>query len=198
MSSPVLAEALRPSTRVPARIYEVCLIAGFSLLIALAAQVSIPLPFTPVPVTLQTFMVVLAGALLGSRRGAAVVLLYLAEGFAGIPVFSLGRAGFAHLLGPTGGYLVGFVAAAWLTGFLVERSLAMTFFGALVTLVMGHLVSYITGAAWLCVFVGFPRAIALGFLPFLAGDALKVAASLGVLAAASTLSAKAAERRQAG
>ncbi|MGO9412364.1 MAG: biotin transporter BioY, partial [Spirochaetia bacterium] len=109
MSSPVLASALRPASRVPARIYDVCLVAGFSLIIAVSAQVSIPLPFTPVPVTLQTFAVVLTGALLGSRRGAAAIVAYLAEGLAGLPVFSLGRAGFAHLLGPTGGYLVGFV-----------------------------------------------------------------------------------------
>ncbi len=198
MSSPVLAEALRPSTRVPARVYDVCLVAGFSLLIALAAQVSIPLPFTPVPVTLQTFMVVLTGALLGSRRGAVAILLYLAEGLAGLPVFSLGRAGLAHLLGPTGGYLVGFVAAAWLTGFLVERRLAVTFLGALIVLILGHLASYVTGVAWLGVSFGLSRALALGFLPFLVGDALKVAASLGVLAGANVVSARAAERRQAG
>lgn len=195
MSSPVLADVLRPSHRVPARVYDASLVAGFSLLVALSAQVSIPLSFTPVPVTLQTFAVVLTGALLGSRRGSIAVLLYLAEGFAGLPVFSLGRAGLAHLFGPTGGYLVGFVAAAWLTGFLVERQLARSVPGALAVLILGHLVPSITGVAWLGVSVGVPRAVSLGFLPFLAGDALKVAAALGILAGANIAGARAAHRK---
>ncbi len=198
MSSPVLASALRPMSRVPARIYDVCLVAGFSLIIAVSAQVSIPLPFTPVPVTLQTFAVVLTGALLGSRRGAAAILAYLAEGLAGLPVFSLGRAGFAHLLGPTGGYLVGFVAAAWLVGFFVERRLASTLFGALFVLIVGHLVPYVTGVAWLSVSLGIQRALILGFMPFLVGDALKVAASVGVLAGANILGENIREARKAG
>jgi biotin transport system substrate-specific component len=188
MSSPVLAMTLRPSARSAARIYDIFLVAGFSLIIAVSAQVSIPLPFTPVPVTLQTFAVVLAGALLGSKRGTAAVLAYLAEGFAGLPVFSLGSAGLVHLLGPTGGYLVGFVAAAWLTGFLVERRLASILPGALLVLVIGHLVPYVTGVAWLSVPLGISRALSLGFFPFLVGDALKVAASVGVLAGANLIS----------
>ncbi|HUI70154.1 MAG TPA: biotin transporter BioY [Spirochaetia bacterium] len=187
MSTPVLAMAVRPTNRIPARIYDACLIAGFSLVIAVSAQVSIPLPFTPVPVTLQTFAVVLTGALLGSRRGAAAVLLYLAEGFAGLPVFSLGSAGFVHLLGPTGGYLIGFAFAAWITGFLIERRLATTLLGALMVLILGHLVPYIPGVAWLSVSLGPSRAFALGFLPFLVGDALKIVASVGVLTGANIL-----------
>jgi biotin transport system substrate-specific component len=194
MSSPVLALALRPAERIPARLYDALLIAGFSLIIAVSAQVSIPLSFTPVPVTLQTFAVVLTGALLGSRRGAAAIIAYLAEGLAGLPVFSLGGAGIGHLLGPTGGYLVGFVAAAWLAGFLVERKLAVTLPGALFVVVAGHLVPYVSGVAWLSVALGLPRALTLGFVPFLIGDALKVAASVGVLAGANILGAKAARK----
>jgi biotin transport system substrate-specific component len=197
MFSPVLAAALRPAARIPARIYDVCLVAGFSLIIAASAQVSIPLPFTPVPVTLQTFAVVVAGALLGSRRGAAAVLAYLAEGFAGLPVFSLGRAGIAHLLGPTGGYLVGFVAAAWLVGLLVERRFASTLFGALFVLVAGHLVPYATGVAWLSMSLGLQRALLLGFVPFLVGDAFKVAASVGVLTAANIIGANVRDAKAA-
>jgi biotin transport system substrate-specific component len=187
MFSSVLAAALRPAKRIPARIYDVCLVAGFSLIIGASAQVSIPLPFTPVPVTLQTFAVVVAGALLGSKRGAAAVLAYLAEGFAGLPVFSLGRAGIAHLLGPTGGYLVGFVAAAWLVGLLVERRFASTLFGALFVLVAGHLVPYITGVGWLSMSLGLQRALQLGLVPFLVGDAFKVAVSVGVLTTAGII-----------
>ncbi len=196
MSSPVLALALRPAERIPARFYDVLLVAAFSLIIAVSAQVSIPLPFTPVPVTLQTFAVVLTGALLGSRRGAAARLAYRAEGLAGLPVFSLGGAGLGHLLGPTGGYLVGFVAAAWLTGFLVERRAAARLPGALLVIIAGHLVPYVTGVAWLAVAVGLPRALVLGFVPFLVGDALKVAASVGILAGANVLGEKATGRKK--
>jgi biotin transport system substrate-specific component len=195
MSSPTLAEAFRPAARIPARIYDVCLIAGFSLVIAVSAQVSIPLPFTPVPITLQTFAVVLTGALLGSRRGAAAIMVYLAEGIAGLPVFSLGRAGFSHLLGPTGGYLVGFVAAAWLVGSLVERRLASTILGALMVLVVGHLVPYVTGVAWLSVSLGISKALLLGFTPFLIGDALKVVASVVIIRGTNVLGAKSANSR---
>lgn len=197
MSSPVLAEVLRPSARVPARIYDAALIAGFSLVLAIAAQISIPLPFTPVPVTLQTLAVVLTGALLGSKRGTLAILLYLAEGFAGLPVFSLGRAGFVHLLGPTGGYLVGFVAAVWLTGFLVELRLAAKLPGALLVIIMGLLVPYIPGVAWLGVSVGLEKAVVLGFVPFVIGDALKVVVAVGVLAGANILGAKTVQRKQA-
>jgi biotin transport system substrate-specific component len=197
VSSPVLALALRPAERVPARFYDALLVAGFSLIIAVSAQVSIPLPFTPVPVTLQTFAVVLTGALLGSRRGAAALLAYLAEGLAGLPVFSLGGAGLGHLLGPTGGYLVGFVAAAWLTGYLVQRRVAARIPGALLVIVTGHLVPYVTGVAWLSAAVDFPRALVLGFVPFLIGDTLKVAASVGILAGANVLGATATNRAKA-
>ena len=197
MSSPVLAEVLRPSTKVPARIYDAALIAGFSLVLAVAAQISIPLPFTPVPVTLQTLAVVLTGALLGSKRGTLAILLYLAEGFAGLPVFSLGRAGFVHLLGPTGGYLVGFVAAVWLTGFLVELKLASKLPGALLVTILGLLVPYVSGVAWLGVSVGLQKAVMLGFVPFVIGDALKVVVAVGVLAGANILGAKTVQRKQA-
>ena len=196
MSSPVLAEVLRPSARVPARIYDAALIAGFSLILAVAAQISIPLPFTPVPVTLQTLAVVLTGALLGSRRGTLAILLYLAEGFAGLPVFSLGRAGFVHLLGPTGGYLVGFVAAVWLTGFLVELKLASKLPGALLVTILGLLVPYVSGVAWLGVSVGFQKAVMLGFVPFVIGDAMKVIVAVGVLAGANILGTKTLQRKQ--
>ncbi|MFN3337582.1 MAG: biotin transporter BioY, partial [Thermomicrobium sp.] len=94
---------------------NVTLVVAGSLATALAARVSIPLPFTPVPITGQTFAVLLVGAVLGSRRGAASMALYVVQGLAGLPVFAGGKAGLAVLLGPTGGYLVGFIAAAFVT-----------------------------------------------------------------------------------
>lgn len=145
-----------------------------SLAVAAAAQVALPLPFSPVPVTLQTVAVVLVGAALGPRLGALAILTYLAEGSAGLPFFAGGTSGPAVLLGPTGGYLVGFVVSAFLAGLLIERGwwplLAFGFAGAVV---------YACGLPWLALFVGAERAPALGLLPFLPGDLVKtVAASL--------------------
>ena len=116
MASPVYADLVRPASPPLARVFDAAVIAGFSLLIALSAQVAIPLPFTPVPVTLQTLAIILTGCLLGSGRGALAAAAYVAEGSLGLPFFSGGTGGIAHLLGPTGGYLVGCVAAAYVAG----------------------------------------------------------------------------------
>jgi len=96
---------------------DALLVVAGSLFVAALAQVSLPLPFTPVPITGQTFAVLLVGAVLGARRGAASLVLYLLEGSLGLPVFANGTNGLARLLGPTGGYLIGFVAAAWIVGY---------------------------------------------------------------------------------
>ncbi|HEY9595864.1 MAG TPA: biotin transporter BioY [Spirochaetia bacterium] len=190
MASPVYADLIRPSTVGRARVYDVALVAGFSLLIALGAQVAIPLPFTPVPVTLQTFAVLLAACLLGSVRGSLAVVLYLGEGFAGLPVFSGGTAGIAHLLGPTGGYLVGFVAAAYVAGLLAERGLVRKWAGALVTFLAGDALIFVAGASWLAAWVGADKAIPLGVLPFAIGEALKIAAGWGILTGAAIVVAR--------
>ena len=185
MASRVYADLVRPADARLARVFDASLVAGFSLLIALSAQVAIPLPFTPVPVTLQTFAVILAGCLLGSGRGALAALAYLAEGSIGLPFFSGGTSGLAHLLGPTGGYLVGCVAAAFAAGFLVERGLARRWAGRLVTLVAADLAVFVFGVTWLGAFIGPAKAVTLGFLPFVVGDALKIAVAWGVLEGAS-------------
>lgn len=114
-----IADLARPSERRLAHLYDAVLIVGGSLVMALCAQIAIGYP---VPITGQTFAVLMIGALLGSRRGALCVLTYLAEGLAGLPVFAQGRAGLADLLGPTGGYLVGFVFAAYVVGALSDRT----------------------------------------------------------------------------
>jgi len=183
--TPVYADLVRPARPWLARLFDAALVAGFSLVIALGAQAAIPLPFTPVPVTLQTLAVLLAGCLLGSTRGTLAVLAYIVEGLAGLPVFAGGTAGLTHLLGPTGGYLVGFLAAAFLTGLLAERGLARRWLGALVVLVAGNVVLYIPGVVWLGAYTGMGKAVSLGFLPFVVGDALKTAAGWGFLAAAA-------------
>ena len=191
MASPLIADVIRPANAKTAWIYDAALVAGFSLVIALGAQVAIPLPFTPVPVTLQTLAVLLAGCLLGSGRGALAVIAYLGEGFAGLPVFSGGTAGISHLLGPTGGYLLGFVAAAFVVGMFAERGAARSRLGTLVMLIVGNLVLYVPGVIWLGVYTGMDRAVSLGFLPFVIGDLLKTAAGWGLLTGAALATGKA-------
>jgi len=155
---------------------NLALILAASAFIALMAHVRIPLPFTPVPVTGQTLAVLLVGAALGSRRGAAAVLAYLAEGALGLPVFASG-AGLAYLFGPTGGYLVGFVAAAWVVGKMAERGHDRSFASAWLGFLLGEVVLYALGLAWLSRFVGLRQAVALGLAPFLLVDALKAVAA---------------------
>ena len=195
MALPVSADLVRPASPRLARVFDAALVAGFSLLIALSAQVAIPLPFTPVPVTLQTFAVILTGCLLGSGRGALAIVAYIVEGSLGLPFFSGGTAGIAHLLGPTGGYLVGCVAAAFIAGFLSERKVTTRAAGLLLTLVAADLVVFLFGVTWLAAFTGPQKALALGFVPFVVGDALKIAAAWSILTASSMVTARAAERR---
>jgi len=168
------ADVFRSSVKQYALPYDIAWIAGGSLFIALSAQVAIPLPFTPVPFTCQTMAVLLVGALLGSRRGALCLLTYLAEGVLGLPVFAGGMAGLAHLAGPRGGYLWGFVAAAFLTGLLAERGWDKRVKTTLLAMLLGEIVIYAFGLPWLALFVGSERAVALGLLPFVPGDLLKL------------------------
>jgi biotin transport system substrate-specific component len=162
---------------------EVVLVLGGAILIALAAQVQIPLPFSPVPVTGQTFAVLLLGALYGSKRGAATVLIYLVLGTVGFPVFAGGAAGAARLVGPTAGYLVGFIAAAFVVGALAERGWDRRPWTTAAAMILGNLVIYALGVAWLAKFVGWDKVLATGVLPFLAGDALKIALAMLLLPA---------------
>lgn len=168
----------RQKTRI--QVYDVALVVGASLLMALSAGLRVHLPFSPVPLTAQTLVVLLSGALLGSRRGAFAVLLYLLQGMLGLPVFAGGAAGVATLWGPTGGYLLGFVAAAALTGWLAERGWGYHFGTILLALGLGNLVIYAVGIPWLAVFVGGDAAWALGGRPFIVGDVIKLALALGI------------------
>jgi len=170
------ADAWRPTTRRLAVAYDAALVLGGSLIVALGAQIAVRLPFSPVPITLQTLAVLMVGALLGSRRGALSLLAYLAQGLAGLPVFAGGASGLAYAVGPTGGYLLGFVAAAYLTGRLTEGRVHRGFAALLSTglaMAAGNLAIYACGLPWLALYVG-RQAVALGAAPFLVGDALKI------------------------
>jgi biotin transport system substrate-specific component len=128
----------------------------------------------------QTFGVLLVGATLGSKRGAASMALYIALGALGLPVFAGGASGLAYLSGATLGYLVGFVVAAYVIGLLAERGLERSVRTSLIPFLIGTIIIYTCGVAWLTILLGsFSKAVAAGLLPFLIGDAIKlIAASL--------------------
>lgn len=156
---------------------------GFSLLTALAAQVAIPLPGTPVPITLQTFAVLLTGALLGSRLGAAAMILYLFQGAIGLPFFAAGGGGVARLFfSPTSGYLLAYPAAAFLTGLLAQRGWDKRFMWAAAAMALGSVVILLGGWSWLAIWTGSAsQAFSFGVAPFVIGDAVKIVLAAAVL-----------------
>jgi biotin transport system substrate-specific component len=166
-----------------ALVRDIALVVGAAALTGLAAQVSIPLPFTPVPISLQTFTVLLSGAALGPLRGGLGMALYLVAGLAGVPWFSEQRSGFDF---PSFGYIAGFVVAAILVGWLARRGLDRSVPGAIGIMVLGNLVIYAFGVPWLANSLGvdLPTALEFGAWPFLIGDALKIALAAGLLPAA--------------
>lgn len=170
--------------RIAVWLRDLLLLTFGALFVAVFAQIRIPLPFTPVPLTGQTFAVLLVGAALGSKRGAASLVLYTALGAFGLPFFAGGASGLAYMSGPTLGYLVGFVAAAYVVGRLAERGLERSVRTSFVPFLIGTMVIYIFGAGWLAVLFGFERALALGVLPFLVGDTIKLALAALALPAA--------------
>lgn len=159
------------------------LIAGFAVLVGLTAQVSIRLPFTPVPITGQTFGVLLGGMALGWRRGAAGMLLYTLAGLAGLPWFAQGHGGLAVLSVPSFGYILGFIAAALAIGRLAELGFDRKPILTLVAMVAGNIVIYAFGVGWLMasLHLGLGQGIALGLAPFLLGDAIKALIAAGLL-----------------
>lgn len=157
-----------------------------TLFISLLARVAIPLPFSPIPFTGQTLAVLLVGALLGSRLGAWTVAAYVAQGTAGLPVFAQG-VGPAYLAGPTGGYLIGCIAAAWLTGRLTECGWQRTVHAAAVAMLAGNAAIYLFGLAWLSLFTGFDNVLALGLYPFVVTDLLKIGLAATLLPAAGSI-----------
>jgi len=184
----VLADLIvQPTTRVRAIVRDVLLVVGFALLTAAAAQIEIQLGFTPVPLTGQTFAVLLSGAVLGMRRGALSQLVYWMAGLTGLPFYSGGAGGWKSGTGATLGYLVGFIVAAGAIGYLAEKKQDRNFATSLPAMLLGSTLIYTCGAAWLTTYlnIGFAtgetNAISLGVAPFLVGDVIKA-----LLAAACT------------
>lgn len=146
-----------------------------------AAGAYMVIPIGPVPIVLQNLFVLLSGLLLGSRWGAASIGVYLLAGFLGLPVFAGGTSGLAKLMGPTGGYLVGFLAAAYLVGLVAERSGGRLWIN-LLGLVAGSLLIYLCGVTWLktVLDISLAKALTMGMWPFLPGDAAKIVAALAL------------------
>lgn len=159
-----------------------------TVLTAVAAQISVPLPFTPVPLTFQPMVVLVGAAALGSRLGMASQVLYLALGIAGLPLFAASPVlpqGAARLLGPTGGYLMSFPLAAFVAGFLAERGFDRRYPTAVLAMLCGLAVVFAGGLLWLMIAsrppVGLSAALAAGFLPFIVPDLLKLLVAAAVM-----------------
>lgn len=160
---------------------QVGLVIGFSLLTALAAQVVIPIG--PIPITGQTFAVLLTGALLGSRLGAMAMIAYLVEGASGLPFFSGGTAGLLHIMGPTGGYLIAFPAAAYITGAFAEHGWDRRFLTAAVAMAIGSAIIMLSGWAWFSVVMHTSPMLTLyaTVIKFIPGDIVKILLAAAVL-----------------
>jgi biotin transport system substrate-specific component len=156
---------------------KLILCALFAALTAVCSMISIPLPFTPVPINLATLSVFLAGGLLGSRDGAISQAVYVVLGAVGLPVFHSFTGGVGILTGPTGGYIIGYIAAAWLTGLLIEK-LRQGFWKNIVSMIAGLAACYVLGTAWFMYITstGLAAALMMCVVPFLIGDALKILA----------------------
>ena len=160
---------------------QVGLVIGFSLLTALAAQVVIPIG--PIPITGQTFAVLLTGALLGSRLGAMAMIAYLVEGASGLPFFSGGHGGLLHLMGPTGGYLIAFPAAAYVTGAFAEHGWDRRFLTAAAAMAIGSAIIMLSGWAWFSVVMRTSPMLTLyaTVIKFIPGDIIKISLAAAVL-----------------
>ena len=159
---------------------QIALVFSGAVFVGIAAQVAIPLPFTPVPLTLQTFAVLLAGAALGSLRGVASMALYALMGVVGVPWFSEGSSGFSTA---SFGYILGFILAAFIVGRLAERGASTTSIQSAALMVIGNLAIYAVGVTWLkfAIDSSWATALSLGVVPFLIGDAIKIALAAGLL-----------------
>ncbi|HEY8671315.1 MAG TPA: biotin transporter BioY [Terriglobales bacterium] len=175
-------EVASPRSRAVDAAIQIALIVGASLFVAICARFFLPIPGTPVPLTLQNFAVLLVGLSLGSRRGFLALALYLAEGAAGLPVFSpFGAAGILRLVGPTGGYLIAYPFVAGLAGYIYQRG-KQTFLSAAVAGIAGELLLFACGISWLFILThSLARALSLGLYWFIFAEVIKVMLAAGIV-----------------
>ncbi len=160
---------------------RLALVVAGSAVIALEAQIAIPLPFTPVPLTLSPLAVLMVGIVLGSRRGAAAAVLYLLEGLSGLPVGAQGHGGPLWLIGPTAGYLYAYPFAAFIAGWFSERSWGQDIFRAFCAMLIALSVIYLGGWSWLAILVGPRAAFTIAIVPFVIADLVKIAIGAAIL-----------------
>jgi biotin transport system substrate-specific component len=168
---------------------DMILVSMFAALTAIFAQVTIPLPISPVPITLQVLAVCLTSAILGSRLAFMSMLVYITVGILGMPVFSGGASGLGVVMGPTGGYITGFLLSSYVTGKLVQRKPLPTLSNTLFAMFSGLLVIYATGMLQLSLVTGMPLQAAFmsGVVPFIGLDIIKIAVGAGVACSVRTI-----------
>ena len=181
------SDILVPERSVSNRVANAALILGASWIIAISGQITIYLPFSPVPITGQTLAVLMTGLILGKTLGTASIAAYLVQGAAGLPFFAGGKSGLATLFGPTGGYLFGFLAAVYIVGMLSELRLKRSVIQASSAIVIGNVIIYVFGLVWLARFVGESQVLQLGLYPFLIGDLLKILLGIVLVGGSSAL-----------
>jgi biotin transport system substrate-specific component len=173
------AQALDIQGRTSEWLRQGALVVGASLVVALCARVTIPLPFTPVPLTMENFAVLLVGLTLGSRRGFAALMLFLLEGASGMPVFSAGSSGVAQLFGVTGGFLLAYPFVAAIAGWIAERG-AKNFFRFIVASVAGEIVLFAGGISWLAIYThSLTQAVRFGLYWFVFAEVIKIMLAAG-------------------
>jgi len=185
------ALVLWPATGAAAVLRAAVLALFGSLLLAASAKVQVP--FWPVPMTMQTFVVLVLGAAYGWRLGLGTMLVYLAEGAAGLPVFAgtpEKGLGIAYMMGPTGGYLIGFAAAAVLVGFLAENGWGRGWVRLTLVMLLGHAVIFLFGLSWISGSIGWSKAIAVGLAPFWTATVLKTALAVASVAGLDRLTSR--------
>jgi len=156
------------------RLADAAVLLAFNAVLVLSAYIAINLPFSPVPITGQTFGVLLVAMALGRVRGTAVVMAYLAEGAMGLPVFAGGTGGFIKFMGPTGGYLIGFAAAAFVVGYLADRGWDRRYFTSLAAMIVGTAIIFVCGLAWLATMIPADAVLTMGLYPFIPGALIKL------------------------
>jgi len=160
-----------PGTKALTVARDIVLVLSFSIITAVCAKLKVEIGV--IPITMQTLAVLLSGALLGSKRGVLSQITYLLMGLAGVPWFARG-GGIAYILSPTFGYIVGFVLAAFLVGWLCERGFDRQVKTAILAMLIGNILLYIPGLLWLAKFIGFKKVLAVGLYPFIPGDLVKI------------------------
>jgi len=173
IKQPILVDNILPLPQSKALIVvrDIVLVLSFSIITAVCAKLKVEIGV--IPITMQTLAVLLSGALLGSKRGALSQITYLLMGLAGVPWFARG-GGIAYILSPTFGYIVGFVLAAFLVGWLCERGFDRQVKTAILAMLIGNILLYIPGLLWLAKFIGFKKVLAVGLYPFIPGDLVKI------------------------